>query len=150
VNLGLTEPAAGAGDVAVLHDAGLEDPNAHAPAPVLLGTVAVETAPADFVQEHAGVFELAAVHRDHGVARVLHPALLIAVPDFERDPLAAAEIPRVEDEDGVHRAPPGQREPREHEQRENREKPEERTSGARTGDAPRVRKFGGEGHRTRL
>ena len=55
---------------------------------------------------------------------MLHPALLVAVPDFERDPLAAAEIPRVEHEDGVHRAPPGQREPREREQHESREKSE--------------------------
>ena len=74
VNLGLTEPAAGAGDVAALHDAGLEDPHAHAPALVPIGMVAFETAPADFVQEHAGVFELAAVHGNHRVARVLRPS----------------------------------------------------------------------------
>ena len=154
MNLGLAEPAAGAGDVAALHDAGLEDPHAHAPALVPIGTVAFETAPADFVQEHAGVFELAAVHGNHRVARVLDPALLVSSPDFERDPLTAAEVPRVEDEDGVHRARPGHREPREREQCDSREKREERTrrrtGRAHTGDAPRVRKFGVGGHRPRL
>ena len=126
MNFGLAEPAAGAGDVTALHDAGLEDPHAHAPALVPIGTAAFETAPADFVQEHAGVFELAAVHGNHRVVRVLHPALLVASPDLERDLLAAAEVPRVEDENGVHRARPGHREPREREWREQRDSREER------------------------